>query len=595
MINVKLDTMNGLRRTHYCGEVPNEECEVVVCGFVQKIRDLGNLIFIDLRDRTGIVQLSFNDSTDREIFEKAGNCHAEYVIMAKGDVKKRESVNKEIKTGEIEIMVTDLRVLSRAETPPFEVSKTDKVNDELKLKYRYLDLRNKRLQKNLIMRHNIAKSAREYFYENGFIEIETPMMIKSTPEGARDYIVPSRVHEGKFYALPQSPQIYKQLLMISGYDRYIQLARCFRDEDLRADRQPEFTQIDLEMSFVDVDDLLSMGEGFVKKLFKDVLDVDIPLPLPRLTFTDAMSRYGSDKPDTRFGMEIQDISEAVSDIDFIVFKNALENGGSVRAIVAKNAAGTYTRKEIDKLTEHAKGIGAKGLAYIRWNDDEPNCSFKKFLKDGDLENILSALDAQKGDVVLIVADKNKVVLPTLGALRLLVAKKLDIIPDGYNFLWITEMPFFEQDEETGAWIAMHHPFTMPLEECISMLDSDPANVRAKAFDLVLNGTELSSGSMRITDFELQQKMFEALGMTDEEIGAKFGFLVDAYRYASPPHGGMGIGLDRLAMIMCGADSLRDVVAFPKVQNASELMSACPAEVDESQLEELHIKTVLEDK
>lgn len=594
MINVKLDTMNGLRRTHYCSEVPNEECEVVVCGFVQKIRDLGNLIFIDLRDRTGIVQLSFNDSTDRKIFEKAGSCHAEYVLMAKGNVKKRESVNKEIKTGEIEIIVTDLRVLSKAETPPFEVSKTDKVNDELKLKYRYLDLRNEKLQRNLIMRHNISKCAREYFYDNGFIEIETPMMIKSTPEGARDYIVPSRVHEGKFYALPQSPQIYKQLLMVSGYDRYIQLARCFRDEDLRADRQPEFTQIDLEMSFVDVDDLLSMGEGFVKKLFKDVLDVDIPLPLPRLTFADAMSRYGSDKPDTRFGMEIQDISEAVSDIDFIVFKNALENGGSVRAIVAKNAAGVYTRKEIDKLTEHAKGIGAKGLAYIRWNDEEPNCSFKKFLNDGDLENILSALDAKKGDVVLIVADKNKVVLPTLGALRLLIAKKLDIIPNGYNFLWITEMPFFEQDEETGEWIAMHHPFTMPLEECIPMLDSDPANVRAKAFDLVLNGTELSSGSMRITDFELQQKMFEALGMTDEEIDAKFGFLVDAYRYASPPHGGMGIGLDRLAMIMCGAESLRDVVAFPKVQNASELMSACPAEVDEKQLEELHIKTVSAD-
>lgn len=595
MIKVKLDTMNELRRTHYCGEVPNEECEVVVCGFVQKIRDLGNLIFIDLRDRTGIVQLSFNDSTDKSIFEKAADCHAEYVLMAKGNVKKRESVNKDIKTGEIEIMVTDLRVLSKAQTPPFEISKTDKVNDELKLKYRYLDLRNEKLQNNIIMRHNIAKCAREYFYNNGFIEIETPMMIKSTPEGARDYIVPSRVHDGKFYALPQSPQIYKQLLMISGYDRYIQLARCFRDEDLRADRQPEFTQIDLEMSFVDVDDLLSMGEGFIKKLFKDVLDVDIALPLPRLTFADAMSRYGSDKPDTRFGMEIQDISETVDDIDFIVFKNALENSGSVRAIVAKNAAGTYTRKEIDKLTEHAKGIGAKGLAYIRWNDDEPNCSFKKFLKDGELEKILSTLNAEKGDVVLIVADKNKVVLPTLGALRLLVAKKLDIIPDGYNFLWITEMPFFEQDEETGEWIAMHHPFTMPMEECIPMLDSDPANVRAKAFDLVLNGTELSSGSMRITDFELQQKMFEALGMTNEEIDAKFGFLVDAYRYASPPHGGMGIGLDRLAMIMCGADSLRDVVAFPKVQNASELMSACPAKVDESQLEELHIKTVLKDK
>ena len=591
---MKTDTMNGLKRTHYCGEVPNKECEVVVCGFVQKIRDLGNLIFIDLRDRTGIVQLSFNDETDRNIFEKASNCHAEYVLMAKGNVKKRESINKDIKTGEIEIIVTDLRVLSKSETPPFEISKTDKVNDELKLKYRYLDLRNEKLQKNIIMRHNIAKCAREYFYENGFIEIETPMMIKSTPEGARDYIIPSRVHQGKFYALPQSPQIYKQLLMVSGFDRYIQLARCFRDEDLRADRQPEFTQIDLEMSFVDVDDLLAIGEGFVKKLFKDVLNVDIPLPLPRLTFADAMSRYGSDKPDTRFGMEIQDISDAVKDIDFIVFKNALENSGSVRAIVAKNAAKTYTRKEIDKLTEHAKGIGAKGLAYIRWIDDEPSCSFKKFLKEGELEKILSKLNAEKGDVILIVADKNKVVLPTLGALRLLVAKRLDIIPDGYNFLWITEMPFFEQDEETGEWIAMHHPFTMPMEECIPLLDTDPENVRAKAFDLVLNGTELSSGSMRITDFELQQKMFEALGMTDEEIDAKFGFLVDAYRYASPPHGGMGIGLDRLAMIMCGAESLRDVVAFPKVQNASELMSACPAEVDEKQLDELHIKTVTDE-
>ncbi len=592
---MKLDTMNALRRTHYCGEVPNQECEAVVCGFVQKIRDLGNLIFIDLRDRTGVVQLSFNDSTDRKIFKKASSCHAEYVLMAKGNVKKRESVNKELKTGEIEIVVTDLRILSKAQTPPFEVSKTDKVNDELKLKYRYLDLRNERLQKNIIMRHKIAKCAREYFYDNDFIEIETPMMIKSTPEGARDYIVPSRVHKGKFYALPQSPQIYKQLLMVSGFDRYIQLARCFRDEDLRADRQPEFTQIDLEMSFVDIDDLLSIGEGFVRKLFKDILDVDIPIPLPRLTFADAMNRYGSDKPDTRFGMVIQNISEAVKDTDFIIFKNALENGGSVRAIVAENAASVYTRKEIDKLTEHAKGIGAKGLAYIRWNDEEPNCSFKKFLKDGELEKILSILNAKKGDVVLIAADKDKVVLPILGALRLIVAKKLNIIPDGYSFLWITEMPFFEQDEETGDWIAMHHPFTMPMEECIPMLDSDPASVKAKAFDLVLNGTELSSGSIRITDFELQQKMFEALGLSNEEIEAKFGFLVDAYRYASPPHGGMGIGLDRLAMIMCGADSLRDVVAFPKVQNASELMSCCPSEVDEAQLNELHIKTTAENE
>lgn len=589
---MKLDTMKGLRRTHYCGEVPETEQEVVVCGFADRVRDMGNLIFINLRDRTGLVQLAFNDETDREVFQKAQAVKSEYVLMAKGQVRPRESVNNKLKTGKIEIAVNELRILSRAETTPFEVTNSDKVNEELKLKYRYLDLRNPKLQKNIIMRHQIAKSARDYFYENGFLEIETPMMMKSTPEGARDYLVPSRVHEGKFYALPQSPQIYKQLLMISGYDRYVQLARCFRDEDLRADRQPEFTQIDLEMSFVDVDDLLEIGEGLVNRLFKDVLNVDIPLPLPRMTFADAMNKYGSDKPDTRFGMEIQDISDVVKDIDFVVFNSALENGGSVRAIVAKGGAQTYTRKEIDKLTEHAKGIGANGLAYIRWAD-EPNCSFKKFLGEGDLEKITSALGAEQGDLVLICADRNKTVLSVLGALRLICGKRLDMIQDSYNFLWITEMPFFEKDDETGAYVAAHHPFTMPMEDCIEYLDSAPDKVKAKSFDLVLNGTELSSGSMRITDFELQQKMFEALGMSDEEIEAKFGFLVDAYRYAAPPHGGMGIGLDRISMIMCGADSLRDVVAFPKVQNASELMSACPSTVDEKQLEELHIKTVTE--
>ena len=592
---MKLDSMKGLKRTHYCGEVPNEVQEVVVCGFVDRVRDMGNLIFINLRDRTGIVQLAFNDSTERSVFEKAQQVKSEYVLMAKGMVQKRESVNKKLKTGEIEIMVSDLRILSKAETTPFEVTNSDKVNDELKLKYRYLDLRNPKLQKNIITRHKIAQITREYFYSNGFLEIETPMMMKSTPEGARDYLVPSRVHEGKFYALPQSPQIYKQLLMISGYDRYIQIARCFRDEDLRADRQPEFTQIDLEMSFVDDEDIQSCIEGYIEKLFKEVLGVDVKLPLERLTFADAMNRFGSDKPDTRFGFEIQNITDVVKDIDFVVFKSAIENGGSVRAINVKNGAGTYTRKEIDKLVEHAKGIGAKGLAYIRWAD-EPNCSFKKFLGEGDLDNILSAVGGEKGDLILICADKDKVVLPTLGALRLIAAKRLDIIPENqYNFLWITEMPFFEWDEDTQTWVAMHHPFTMPMEECLEYLDTDQGNVRAKAWDLVLNGVELSSGSMRITDSELQQKMFESLGMSDEEIQAKFGFLVDAYHYAAPPHGGMGIGLDRLAMIMCKADSLRDVVAFPKVQNASELMSACPAEVDESQLEELHIKTVLTEK
>lgn len=589
-----LDSMNGLRRTHYCGEVLEEKSEVVVGGFVQKIRDLGNLIFIDLRDKTGIVQLSFNDSTDREVFKKAQNVRSEFVLMAKGAAVKRESVNTEIKTGAFEIIVDDLRVLAAAQTPPFEVSASEKVNDELRLKYRYLDLRNPKLQNNIITRHKVAKAAREFFYQNNFLEIETPMLMKSTPEGARDYLVPSRIHEGKFYALPQSPQIYKQLLMVSGFDRYVQLARCFRDEDLRADRQPEFTQIDLEMSFVDTSELIETGEKMLAHIFKETLGVEVPLPMPKITYRDAMNRFGSDKPDTRFGMEIQDISDAVKNSDFVVFKSALESGGSVRAIVAKNAADIYTRKEIDKLTEHAKGIGAKGLAYIRWVD-EPNCSFKKFLKEGELEAILSALGAQKGDVVLIVADKDNVVLPTLGALRLLAAKRLDIIPHTYNFAVITEMPFFELDEESGKWLAMHHPFTMPMRECLEILESDPANVRAEAFDFVLNGTELCSGSMRITDYELQQKMFEALGLTDEEIEAKFGFLVEAYKYGAPPHGGMGFGLDRLSMIICGADSLRDVVAFPKVQNASELMSACPASVDESQLEELHIKTVLSDK
>ena len=594
IINI-MDTMQGLKRTHYCGDVEGIGNEVVVGGYVQKLRDLGNLIFIDLRDRTGIVQLAFDDSTDRDIFSKASGCHAEYVLMAKGVVRERESKNDTIKTGHIEIDVKDLRILAKAQTPPFEIVDDTNVNEELRLKYRYLDLRRNVLQENLIMRSKIAKVARDYYYENGFIEIETPMMIKSTPEGARDYLVPSRVHHGKFYALPQSPQMYKQLLMISGFDRYIQLARCFRDEDLRADRQPEFTQIDLEMSFVDVEDILEINEGFIKRLFKEILNVDIPTPLPRLTYKEAMERYGSDKPDTRFGMEIQDISDLVQNSGFGVFSSAIEAGGSVRAIVAKNAASVLTRKEIDKLTEYVRGIGAKGLAFIRWVEDEPSCGFAKFLADGELDTILSRLNAEKGDVILFVADKNKVTLPVLGALRLKVAKQLDIIPDGYNFLWITEFPFFEYDEDSDSWIAMHHPFTMPMDECIEYLDSDPGKVTAKAYDLVLNGTELSSGSIRITDYELQQKMFRALGLTDEEIEAKFGFLVEAYKYGAAPHGGMGIGLDRLAMLMCGTDSLRDVTAFPKVQNASELMSGAPNVVDGEQLNELSISIIPDKK
>lgn len=581
--------MNGLKRTHYCGEVTEIGREVVVGGFVDRVRNKGGLVFIVLRDRTGVVQLAFSDKSDPAVFEKAVSCKSEYVLMAKGNVIERESKNDKLKTGHVEIFVTDLRILSKAQTPPFEITDETKVNEELRLKYRYLDLRRSSLQKNIIMRHNIAKVTREYFYENGFIEIETPMMMKSTPEGARDYLIPSRVHPGKFYALPQSPQIYKQLLMVAGYDKYIQLARCFRDEDLRADRQPEFTQIDLEMSFVDADDIRNCVEGYIHRLFKEVLDIDIPIPLPRITFKDSMSRFGSDKPDTRFGFEIQDITDTVKDIDFVVFKSAIEDGGSVRAINVKNGASAYTRKEIDKLIEHAKGIGAKGLAYIRWAD-EPNCSFKKFLVDGDLEKICSAVDAHEGDLVLICADKTKTVLSTLGAIRLICGKRLGVIDESkFNFLWITEMPFFEYDDESNTWVASHHPFTMPMDECLEYLDTDPGNVRAKAWDLVLNGTELSSGSMRITDCELQQRMFRLLGMDDEEIQAKFGFLVDAYRYASPPHGGMGIGIDRLAMIMCGTDNLRDVTAFPKVQNASELMSECPSPVDKANLDVLGIQ------
>lgn len=583
------DNMKGLKRTHYCGEVLKAGETVTVGGYVDTVRNKGGIIFIVLRDRTGVVQLTFNETTDKAVFEKAASCHSEYVVMAKGEVCERESVNDKIATGHVEIFVDDLRILAKAQTPPFEIVDNTNTNEELRLKYRYLDLRRKPLQDNIIMRSRIAKVARDYFYDNGFIEIETPMMIKSTPEGARDYLVPSRVHPGKFYALPQSPQIYKQLLMISGFDRYIQLARCFRDEDLRADRQPEFTQIDLEMSFVDMDDIMDMAEGFIRKLFSELLHKDIDMPLPRMKYVDAMEKYGSDKPDIRFGMEIQNISDLVKDCGFGVFTSAIENGGSVRAIVAKNAASVLTRKEIDKLTEYVKGIGAKGLAYVRWVEDAPSCSFSKFMSPEELDNILKTLGAEKGDVVLIVADKNKVTLPTLGALRLKVAKQLDIIPEGeFKFLWITEFPFFEWNEETQHWDAMHHPFTMPMDECLQYLDTAPEKVFAKAYDLVLNGTELSSGSIRITDYELQQKMFESLGLTDEEIEAKFGFLVDAYKYGAAPHGGMGIGLDRLAMIICGADSLRDVTAFPKVQNASELMSNCPAVVDKDSLDVLNI-------
>ena len=579
------------KRTHYCGQLSESDIgkRVSVLGWTQRQRDLGGLIFIDLRDRTGIVQLAFDDDTDRAIFDKAFGIRAEYVLGAEGVVRARSSVNPNIPTGMVEIAVDRLKIFSAAQTPPFEVGTGKKVGDDVALRHRYLDLRRPELQNNIRMRHEIARVAREYYYENGFYEIETPMLIKPTPEGARDYVVPSRIHPGCMYALPQSPQIYKQLLMLSGFDRYIQIARCFRDEDLRADRQPEFTQIDLEMSFATQEDIMEMNEGFIKRCFKEVLGIDIETPMRRMTFAQAMDNYGSDKPDTRYDMMIKDISENVKSCGFGVFTDAIANGGSVRAIVAEDAAATLTRKEIDKLTEHARGIGARGLAYIRWADETPNCSFAKFLTEEELSAIIAALGMKRGDVALIVADKNKVVLPTLGALRTIVAKKLDIIPQGkFNFLWITEFPFFEWNEETEHWDAMHHPFTMPLDECLDSLESDPGSVRAKCYDMVLNGTELLSGSIRITDWQLQERMFNALGLTREEIDAKFGFLVDAYKYGAPPHGGSGMGLDRLAMVMCGADSLRDVVAFPKVQNASELMSGAPAPADPKALDELSI-------
>ena len=595
-----MDFMTGLKRTHYCGDlrVTDAGKEVVVAGWVQRQRDLGALIFIDLRDRTGIVQLAFDDNTDREIFDKAFAARSEFVLMAKGVVRERSSKNTEIPTGEIEIEVTDIRVLNKSETPPFDIVAGCQTSELTRLKHRYLDLRRPDLQSNIILRHKIAKVTRDYFDENGFIEIETPILIRSTPEGARDYIVPSRIHKGSFYALPQSPQLYKQLSMVAGFDRYMQIARCFRDEDLRADRQPEFTQIDLEMSFVEMDDVLAIGEGYVKRLFKEILDVEIETPIVRLTYKDAMERYGSDKPDTRYAMELYDLTDIVKDCGFSVFSGAVAEGGSVRGITAKGAVTTLTRKEIDKLTEFVKGSGAKGLAWVRLNEDGTVASsFAKFMTEDEMKAILAKAGAEAGDVVLIIADKkNSLVLSTLGLLRGEVARKLDIIPkDKYNFLWITEFPFFDWDEELGQFVAMHHPFTSPLDECIPYLETDKAKVRAKAYDLVLNGIELSSGSIRITNPDLQAQIFSLLGLTDEQAHEKFGYLLDAFRFGAPPHGGMGIGLDRLIMQMLGCDSLRDVIAYPKVQNATEPMTECPAPVDGVQLTDLGISVMPQEK
>lgn len=586
--------INGYNRTAYCGEFNESHIgkEVVVFGWAQKTRDLGNLIFIDLRDRSGILQLAFGDGTDKEVFEKAASVRAEFVLEAKGVIRKRESVNTEIPTGAVELFVTELFILAKSQTPPFEISDNCNAKEDLRLKYRYLDLRRGEMQNILMMRHKIVKSARDYYDENGFMEIETPDLIKSTPEGARDYLVPSRVHPGCFYALPQSPQLYKQLLMMSGCDRYMQVARCFRDEDLRADRQPEFTQIDMEMSFVDENDVMTLNEGLVKRVFKDVLDYDVPTPFERLTFNEAMARFGSDKPDTRFGLELCDLSDLLKNCEFKVFAGALEKG-SVRAINAKGAASVFTRKEIDKLTEVVKLYKAKGLAWTRLTPDGETSSYEKFLTEEEKLAIRERLGAETGDVLFIVADsRNDIVFDSLGALRLELGKRLDLIPKGtYNFLWVTDFPLFEWSDEENRWMAKHHPFTCPRPGDEDKLMSDPGDCYARAYDMVLNGCELGGGSIRISDTEIQDKMLQALGLSEEVAQARFGFLLDAEKYGVPPHGGMAFGLDRMVMLMLDRPSIRDVIAFPKVQTASELMTLCPTEVDQKNLDELHIAIV----
>ena len=591
-----MDKMGTLRRTDYCGELTAAKVgsTVTACGSIAKSRNLGGVIFADLRDTTGILQLAFDDGTDRAVFEKAAGLKSEYVVVAQGTLRQRESVNKALPTGDIELYVTDLRVLSAAETTPFEVRDEVKVGDDLRLKYRYLDLRRPGMHAPIVLRSRIAKLVRDYYDQNHFCEVETPMMIKSTPEGARDYLVPSRVQPGHFYALPQSPQLYKQILMLSGFDRYFQIVRCFRDEDLRADRQPEFTQIDMEMSFVDETDIETMNEGLVKKIFKEVLNVDVPTPFLRMPYTEAMARFGSDKPDTRFGLELQDVSDVARGCGFAVFDGALQAGGSVRCINAKGLADKLSRKEIDKLVDTVKTYGAKGLAYTRCTAENETSSFEKFLSDETKTALRTAAGVETGDVLLVVADaKNSVVFAALGALRLAIAKKHGLIDEGkFNFLWVTDFPFFEYSEEEGRFMAMHHPFTMPNEADLDKVETDPGAVRARAYDMVLNGCELGGGSIRINDPVLQNRMLKALGFTEARARESFGFLMDAYRYGAPPHGGMAFGFDRLVMLMLGMDSIRDVIAFPKVQNAGEPMSGCPETVDEKQLRELSIRLVL---
>ena len=593
------ESMKGLKRTHRCAEVTKAEIgsTVPLMGWVQKSRNKGGIVFVDLRDRSGIMQIIFeNGDIDAEGFEKAGKLRSEFVIAVTGHVEARSgSVNENLATGEIEIRANSLRVLSESETPPFPIEENSKTREEVRLKYRYLDLRRPDLQKNLILRSKVAVLVRQFLADEGFLEIETPILNKSTPEGARDYLVPSRIHPGSFYALPQSPQIFKQLLMCSGYDRYFQIAKCFRDEDLRADRQPEFTQIDMELSFVDVDDVIDVNERMLAHLFKEVLGVEVQLPIQRMTWKEAMNRFGSDKPDLRFGMELTDVSDVVKDCEFVVFKSALEMGGSVRGINAKGQ-GSMPRKKIDKLVEFAKGYGAKGLAYIAIHEDGTlKSSFSKFMKEEEMKALVEKMQGEAGDLLLFAADKTKLVWDILGALRLEMARQMDLLDKNeYRFVWITEFPLLEWSEEENRFTAMHHPFTMPMEEDLHLIDSDPGAVRAKAYDIVLNGTELGGGSVRIHQDDIQEKMFEVLGFTKERAHEQFGFLLDAFAYGVPPHAGLAYGVDRMIMHMVHADSIRDVIAFPKVKDASDLMSEAPGTVDEKQLEELGIQITATD-
>ena len=590
------ESMKGLKRTHRCAELSaaNVGEKVTIMGWVQKNRNKGGLVFVDVRDRSGIIQVVFEEGKcEAALIEKAAKLRAEYVVAIVGTVAKRSgAVNEHLATGEIEVIPEELRILSESETPPFHIEENSKTKEEVRLKYRYLDLRRPDLQRNLMMRSKVATLTRQFLAEEGFLEIETPVLIKSTPEGARDYLVPSRIQQGQFYALPQSPQLFKQLLMCSGYDRYFQIAKCFRDEDLRADRQPEFTQIDMELSFVDVDDVIEVNERLLAKLFKEVLGVEVSLPIQRMTWQEAMDRFGSDKPDTRFGMELNDVTDVVRDCEFAVFKNAIADGGSVRGINAKGQ-GTMPRKKIDALVEFAKTYGAKGLAYIAMHEDGTiKSSFAKFMTDEEMDNLIKAMDGQPGDLLVFAADKNKIVWNVLGALRLELAEQLDLIDKSkFNFLWVVEFPQFEWSDEQNRFLAMHHPFTMPMDEDLDYIESDPGRVRAKAYDIVLNGSEIGGGSVRIHQADVQERMLKALGFTTEAAYEQFGFLLDAFKYGVPPHAGLAYGLDRLVMHMTGEDNIREVIAFPKVKDASCLMTEAPTAVDAKQLEELSIETI----